>query len=51
MSHSLEQKRKKEEALRESHEHQNSNVMNPRGGKEHEDHKMAQMMNDEAEGK
>ncbi len=43
MSHSKEQHRKKHEAREEAMRHQDSNVMNPRDGKDHEDHKFSDM--------
>lgn len=44
MSHSREQMRKKEEAMKEAMEHKNhSNIANKRGGKDHEDHKNGDM--------
>lgn len=39
MSHSAEHMRQKAEAREEAMEHMKSNVMNPRGGRDHEDHK------------
>ena len=49
MTHSPEQHRKKEEAMKESKHHfHNSNVMHTRDGKDHEDHKSAQMSRENA---
>lgn len=46
MSHSAEQCRKKEEAMREAKSHMNSNLLHPRDGSDHETHKSKQMHED-----
>lgn len=43
---SPEQKRKMADARSESLRHQDSNAMNTRDGKDHEDHKLADLRND-----
>lgn len=49
MTHSVEHMRQKAAAMQEALNHkQHANVLHPRDGKDHEDHKMSQMLDDEA---